>query len=222
MAQDTAPGRREEDSRRRSPANVRSLLTTHYSRSSCRVKLTLPENSLFAILLRSRWWVSLLVALVTFAAVRLFLPEGFAAFAALPFIVISAVAMWRQFRVPSGARLDAAIDKLRAMPWEEFARALEQGYQRQGYSVKRVEGAADFELEKAGRLSLVAAKRWKASSTGVAPLKELVAAGEAREARECVYVLAGEMTQNALEFVKKTKINWVRGAELVKLVKAGG
>jgi restriction system protein len=49
--------------------------------------------------------------------------------------------------------------------------ALEQGYRRQGYSVKRMEGAADFELERAGRLSLVAAKRWKASSTGVEPLK---------------------------------------------------
>jgi len=83
--------------------------------------------------------------------------------------------------------------------------------------VKRVEGAADFELERAGRLSLVAAKRWKASSTGVEPLKELVAVGEAREAVECVYVLAGEMTQNALGFAKKTKIKWMRGAELVKL-----
>jgi len=183
--------------------------------------MKLPENSLFAILLRSRWWVSMLVALGAFGLVRLVLPEGYALFAALPFIVIAVVAMWRQLRVPSGARLDAAIDKLRAMTWEEFARALEQGYRRQGYSVKRVEGAADFELEKAGRLSLVAAKRWKASSTGVGPLKELVAAKEAREARECVYVLAGEMTQNAVAFVKKTKINWVRGAELVKLVKAG-
>jgi restriction system protein len=70
-------------------------------------------------------------------------------------------------------------------------------------------------------VSLVAAKRWKASSTGVEPLKELVAAGEKREAAECVYVLAGEMTQNAVGFAKKSKINWVRGAELVKLVKAG-
>jgi hypothetical protein len=33
-----------------------------------------------------------------------------------------------------------------------------------------------------------------------------------------VYVLAGEMTQNAQGFAKKTRINWVRGAELVKLV----
>ena len=144
-------------------------------------RMKLPENSLFAILLRSRWWVSLLVALGAFALVRLFLNAGYAFFAALPFVVITVVALWRQLRVPSGARLDAAIDALRAMTWEEFARALEQGYQRQGYVVKRVEGAADFELEKAGRLSLVAAKRWKASSTGVEPLKELVAAQRDRK-----------------------------------------
>ena len=180
--------------------------------------MKLPENSLFAILLRSRWWVSGLVALGAFAAVRLFLNEGYAFFAALPFIVIAVMALWKQLRVPSGARLDAAIDALRAMTWEEFARALEQGYRRQGYSVKRVEGAADFELEKAGRLSLVAAKRWKASSTGAEPLKELVAAAEAREGAACVYVLAGEMTQNAQGFAKKAKIIWVRGADLVKLV----
>jgi restriction system protein len=104
------------------------------------------------------------------------------------------------------------------MTWEEFDRALDQGYRRQGYSVKRVEGAADFELEKAGRLLLVAARRWKASSTGVEPLKELVAAGKAREAAMCEYVLAGEMTRNAQDFATKSRINWVRGAELVKLV----
>ena len=183
------------------------------------MKLTLPENSLFAILLRARWWVSLLVALGVFLVVRLFLSEGYAFFAALPFLVIAVVALWKQLRVPSGARLDAAIDALRAMTWEEFARALEQGFRREGYSVKRVEGAADFELEKAGRLSLVAARRWKASSTGVEPLKELVAAAQAREAAGCVYVLAGEMTQNAAGFAKKTRINWVRGADLVKLVR---
>jgi len=60
------------------------------------------------------------------------------------------------------------------MTWEEFARALEEGFRREGYAVKRAEGAADFELEKAGRVSLVCARRWKASVTGVEPLKELV------------------------------------------------
>ena len=182
------------------------------------MKLTLPENSLFAILMRSRWWVSLLVALGAFGGVRLFLHEVYAFFVALPFIVIAAMAMWRQRGVPGGARLEAALVALRAMTWEEFARALEQGYRRQGYAVKRVDGAADFELERAGRLSLVAARRWKASSTGVEPLKKLVAAGQARQAVECVYVLEGEMTQNALGYAKTTQIKWVRGVDLVKLI----
>jgi restriction system protein len=180
--------------------------------------MKLPENSLFAILMRSRWWVSLLVAVGVFGVARLLLPEAYAFLAALPFIVIGVMSLGRQLREPSGARIDATIGELRAMTWEEFARALEQGYRRQGYVVKRVEGAADFELERAGRLFLVAAKRWKASNTGVEPLKELVAAGKAREAAECIYVLAGEMNQNALGFAKKTKVNWVRGADLVKIM----
>jgi restriction system protein len=177
----------------------------------------LPENSLFAILLRMRWWVSGLVALGIFAVVRLFLDEGFAFFAALPFIVIAGVAFWRQLREPSGKRLEAAVGKLRAMTWEAFAGALEAGYRQQGYTVTRVDGAADFELEKAGRLSLVAAKRWKASHTGVEPLKALTAAGEARGAAACVYVLDGEMTRNAQKFAEQSKVKLLRGAELVKL-----
>lgn len=177
----------------------------------------LPQNSLFAILLRARWWVSGLVALGLFGVVRLFLDERLAFFGALPFIVIAAVAFGKQLREPSGARLEAAIAKLRAMTWEAFAGALEAGYRRQGYSVTRVEGAADFELEKAGKLSLVAAKRWKASHTGVEPLKALAAAGEARGATQCVYLLAGEMTQNAQKFAEQSRIELLRGAALVKL-----
>ena len=180
--------------------------------------MKLPENSLFAILMRSRWWVSALAALGVFAAARLFLDAVFAVFAALPFAVIAAMAWWKQRHVPSGARLEAAMDALRAMPWDAFARALEQGYRREGYTVTRVEGAADFELEKAGQLSLVAAKRWKVSRTGIEPLKELVAAGEARGAAECVYVAEGELSDNARKFAEKAKIKWVRGGELVKLV----
>ena len=179
--------------------------------------LKLPENTLFSILLRSRWWVSGLVAMGVFAVARLFLDEVFAFAAALPFIVIGGVAFWKQLRAPSGTRLDAAIGALRVMTWEAFASALEAGYRRQGYTVTRVEGAADFELERAGRLSLVAAKRWKASSTGVEPLKALAAAGEARGVAECVYVFAGEMTPNAQKFVEQSKIKTLRDADLVKL-----
>jgi len=180
------------------------------------MKLKLAENSLFAILLRSPWWASALAALALGGVVRLFMHEGFALFAASPFIVIAALAGWKQLRAPSGAKVAARLEALRAMPWEEVAAALEAGLRREGYAVKRLEGgAADFELEKAGRASLVSAKRWKASQTGVEPLKELHAAGTARD---CVYVFAGEMTQNARTFAAQKKIRLVEAAEIARLV----
>ena len=128
------------------------------------MKFKMAENSLFAVLLRAQWWVSVLVAFGSFMALRLIVPEVYAFFGSLPFVVIAAVATWKQLRAPSAAKIAAGLEALRAMSWEAFSRALEEGFRREGYSVKRVEGAADFELEKAGRMSLVCARRWKASS----------------------------------------------------------
>jgi restriction system protein len=95
---------------------------------------------------------------------------------------------------------------------------LEAGFRREGFEVKRIEGAADFELTKAGRLSLVYAKRWKASVTGVEPLKELAAAGEKRGAGECVYVCAGEISANARSLASERRVRVVEGVDLIKLM----
>ena len=178
------------------------------------------ENSLFAILLRAQWWVSVLVAFGSFMALRLIVPEAYALFGSLPFVVIACVATWKQLRAPSAAKIAAGLDALRGKTWEEFARALEVGFRRDGYGVKRVQGAADFELERAGRVSLVCARRWKASVTGVEPLKELVAAGQSRGAGECVYVCAGELSGKAKAFALEKRIRTVEGADLVKLARA--
>ena len=86
--------------------------------------------------------------------------------------------------------------------------------------MKRVAGAADLELEKAGGLSLVCARRWKAAATGVEPLKELAAAGEKREAAECLYVVAGDITANARAFATEKAVRLVEGAALISLAKA--
>ena len=129
------------------------------------MQLKMSEKSLFAVLLRAQWWVSVLAAFGSFMALRLILPEAYAFVGSLPFAVIAAVAVWKQLRAPSSKKIAAGLEALRAMSWEEFARALEAGFRRDGYQVKRVQGAADFELEKAGRVSLVCARRWKASMT---------------------------------------------------------
>jgi restriction system protein len=181
--------------------------------------MKLPQNSLFAMLMRARWWVSAMVALGVFALARLILPEGFALFATLPFIVIAGVVAWKELRQPRGARLDAALEKLRAMSWEEFACGLEAGFGRQGYIVRRADGVTDFELEKDGRVSLVCARRWKAARTGVEPLRELAAAGEKRGAGECVYVVAGELTEQARKLAGEKRVRLLEGAGLFALLK---
>jgi restriction system protein len=183
------------------------------------VKLKMHENSLFAILLRKAWWVSALVALALFGVLRLFLPWDFSLLATLPFIVISAYALWKQLRAPGARRIASTLERLRAMSWDEFAAALEAAYQRQGYRVTRLAaGSADFELVQGARSTLVACKRWKAMRTGVEPLRELEDARRAREAHECVYVATGEITEQARTFATEKRINLLQGAELATLL----
>jgi len=176
------------------------------------------ENSLFAILLRSQWWVSALIAAAVIMAFRLIYPE-IALFAALPFVVIALVVAWRQLRAPRRAGLAAKLERLRAVPWNEFAGAVAKAYARQGHEVQRLDGAqADFLLEKNGRRTLVACKRWKATRTGIEPLRELDAARGAREADECVYFAAGEVTARARDFATERNIRLLEGMELAKLL----
>jgi len=179
----------------------------------------LPERSLFGMLMRARWWTSALVALGVFALVRLVLPDDLAFFAALPFGVIAVVVAWREIRQPRGERLERRLAALRALAWEEFAAALEAGYRRAGYDVKRVGGAADFELEKDGRVSLLSARRWKAAVTGIEPLRELAAAGEKRGAAECLVAVAGDMSARARAFIAEKGLKTVEGSELVLLAR---
>lgn len=176
------------------------------------------ENSLFAVLLRSPWWVSFLVTAGVFAAMRTFFEAIYAAAGALPFFVIGCVAAWKQRRTPSAKRVAARLEALRGMNWEEVARALEAAFRREGYAVRRLAGAADFALERGGRVTLVAAKRWKAQRTGAEPLRELAALGKKQGAEACWYLCAGELTQNARNLARDKAVRVVEGAGLTELL----
>ncbi len=183
------------------------------------MKWKIPENSLFAILLRQSWWVSALAALATFVVVQNFLAWGYALFATLPLTLISLMVVWKRIFGPNGARVGKVLEKTRSMSWEDFAQALERGYKADGYAVQRVDGVADLELEKLGYLTLVCARRWKAVRTGIEPLRELAAAGEQRSARECQYAVAGELTEQARAYAKQKGVKLVEGAELARLLR---
>ena len=186
------------------------------------MKFQIAKDSLFAILLRSPWWISIAIAAGIVAVVNFVLPTvpvGYAVFAALPFLVIGAVAGWRQLRQPSAARVGNTVEALRAMSWGDFSNALEDAFRRDGYTVSRLAGVgADFELTKAGRTTLVACKRWKVARAGVEPLRELHEAKRARDAHECLYVATGEITDGARKFATEKSVRIVHGAELAKLL----
>jgi restriction system protein len=183
------------------------------------VKLKMHENSLFAVLLRSPWWLSAIVAAAIFGVLRVWLPWGYAFFAGLPFIVISAHVAWKQLRSPGAGRIAKTLERLRAQSWEDFSHAMEEAYRREGYSVSRLDDVrADFELVQGARHTVVACKRWKAMRTGVEPLRELVAAREAREAHHCVYVATGEVTEQARAFAANKQVKLLSGPELAILL----
>lgn len=180
------------------------------------MKLQMHRNSLFAILMRSPWWASVLVAGALFAGLRLLIPPLYAAFFALPFAVIGTVVLGRQLRQPSAASVEKKLEAARELDWKAFSARLEQGFRAEGYEVSRLQGEdADFLLEKSGSRLLVACKRWKAARTGVEPLRQMKAAARARQA-DCIYVVAGDVSPPAQAFAAENAIRIFSGTELAK------
>jgi restriction system protein len=186
------------------------------------MKFQMHQNSLFAVLLRSRWWVSFAVAIGLFAIARLFIPEKYvfyAMFFPLPFLVIGCIAAWKQLQAPSASRIVQTAEALRNMNWGEFADAIELAYRKDGFTVNRLSGGdADFETIKGGRIGLVSCKRWKAARTGVEPLRDLDAMRAKRDAHECTYMTVGEISGNAIAFAKQKNIHLFREVELARLL----
>jgi len=186
------------------------------------VKFKMAEKSLFAILLRSSWWVSFAIAAGVMLVARAVLPEQYVVggmLAALPFLGIGVVTAWRQLRAPSAARVASALEAVEAMSWREFSGALEDAFRRDGYVTRRLEGsAADFEMTRAGRTSLVSCRRWKARSTGAESLRDLCALKEARDAHEGIYVAIGGVTENARRYAAEKKLRVLEGVELAQLM----
>ena len=184
------------------------------------MKFKMAEKSLFAILLRSPWWFSFALVALFGLASKALLPDQYVIYGVLggfPFLVIGCIAAWRQLREPNPERVNAALAQAGSMSWGDFANALEQGFKGQGYSVSRLAAkvsAADFKLERSGRTTLVSARRWKAATQGLEPLKELVALKEAQSADQCSLVSLNEFTDNARRFAKQNGVGLIASADL--------
>ena len=187
------------------------------------MKLKIAPNSLFAILLRSPWWISIAGVVSIVLASRELLPPQYFVFGimgALPFLVIGGIAAYQQFRAPSSDQIGRTLENVSVMSWRDFANALDRAYVQQGYQVSRVNSpAADLLLTKAGQRTLVAGKRWKAGNHGVEPLRALSAARTSQDTSHCVYVtLAYVVGEKTRLFAFQNGIQLLHGDSLAQLL----
>ncbi len=187
------------------------------------MKFKMPENSLFARLLRSPWWVSLGIGVTLGLVCAALFPAHLRVVGALsgaPFLVIAAMAAWRQRGQVGPAQLVQASKVLGAMNWTAFAQALETAFQRDGFTVTRCSGSSggthDFDLERQGRRMLVSARRWKSAHTGVEPLRALQAAREAADAPDALFIGLGDLSEPARKLMASERIAVWQGPELAQ------
>jgi restriction system protein len=186
------------------------------------MKLKMSPNSLFAILLRNPWWISIGLVGVIALASRALLPPPYVVFGIMggfPFLVIGIMAAWRQWHAPNPAHLAEALERAGAMSWRDFSGLIEQAFGRHGYGVTRLSaGAADFRLEKRGQTTLLNCKRWKAANQGVEALRDLAALRDAQGADQCIFVSLSLPTDKAQRFARENSVQLICDADLAKII----
>jgi restriction system protein len=185
------------------------------------MKFKMAPNSLFAVLLRSPWWISVGIFLLFVAAAYAWLPTEYrvaGAMGAAPFAIIGVIAAWQQARLPSAKRSEELLRAVNAMAWPQFSTMLQEGFAKQGYTVETRQGAADLALARAGRTTLVSARRWKAARHGEESLQTLLSAAQAGDA-DCLYVALGELSPNAQSFAKRNNVQLMQGPALAYLLR---
>lgn len=187
------------------------------------MKIKMARNSLFAVLLRSPWWISFALFLAIALAAGALLPAQYVPFGVMggfPFLVIGVIASYRQFRTPGENEVNQTMATLARMPWNEFAALLEQCWRLQGFAVSRLQGdAADLQLVKAGQTTLVSAKRWKAVNQGIDAVRALAQARDTQGAGCCIHVALAALGDNARRFAEKNQVEVLTGVALTQLVR---
>jgi restriction system protein len=193
------------------------------------MKLRMAKNSLFAILLRSPWWASAALAVAIGLVAAALLPREMRVAGALmgfPFVVIAAMAAWRQRQLPSAARVEEVRAAVSTMAWPAFSQLLETAFTRDGYRVERGSGSGsagtDFTLERQGRRLHVSARRWKSAQTGVETLRALQSVREAAEedlVNDALVIGLGPLTDSARDFAADKRIAVWQAAEVAQALK---
>jgi restriction system protein len=179
------------------------------------------QTTLFQVLARQPWWITVLVAFAMFWIAYAVYPP-IAPFFALPFVLLAIYIGVRQWQ--SGVPSDPTrqLEALRSMSWENFSAAVCEAYRRQGYAVTPSrEQSYDFALAKDGRVTLLHCRRWKVNQVGADPVRDLARAVDRAQAYRGICLATGEFSVPARKLAAAEPVALVSGSELVALVRPG-
>ena len=198
------------------------------------------NESVGELLLKAPWWVSAVLAGLSFIGLRWVLPEvagqgkmlqaiaaGSAPLAYLLAGVFGILAIGSAlFAVKRRRFVDDQqdLESLRATPWKDFEYLVAEAYRRQGYAVdyslgKGADGGVDLVLRKDGRKVLVQCKQWKTFSVGRPVLQQMAGIRNDEQADEVIVVTTGQFTGDARAYAEGKPIRLVDGPRLLELVK---
>ena len=186
------------------------------------MKWKMSDRSLFAVLLRSPWWVSFVLAAALALAASALLPDEYKTVGALssfPFVVVGVIAAWRQRANLSPEQAQALQSELAAMNWRAFSQLLQQAYAQQGYAVSALPNSVmDLKLSRQGQTTVVCAKRWKAAAWGQESLQALADERATLDATHLVCVSLQDMPPGLKKFAQQHGVTWLSGQSLWALV----
>lgn len=187
------------------------------------MKFKMAENSLFAILLRSRWWVSFLVGAIWALLAAALVPQPYkfvGILGSLPFWCLGFVAFIRQLDTPSSSQQQAILQHAGQQNWADFSAALQSAWQAEGYTVERAApgSAHDFVLHRQGKITVALAKRWKAINHGVEPLRGLLQAQKELGAHTSAYLCIVGLQDKAQDFADAQHIAVISSTDLATLL----
>ena len=119
-----------------------------------------------------------------------------------------------------------SLETLRAIDWRDFERLVGEAFRRWGYRIEETglggaDGGIDLRLTKAGAVTLVQCKHWKASSVGAPIVREMLGLMHHHRAQAIAVVTSGSFTREARAFAAQEQaIELIDGLKLLRMIKA--
>jgi restriction system protein len=197
------------------------------------------QPKLFDLLIGVPWWVSVLLAGITYLFFTVVFPlidtsnpfinmfkgafTHMGPFLSALLLIPAPFAFFNRRRKKQLLDVQSDIDSIKALSWKAFEELVAEAYRRQGYRVIEngygPDGGIDVKLVKDNKVTLVQCKQWRSKNVGVSVIREMFGVLTAQQAYKVIVICCGGFTADSVAFANDKPIELVGGTELLAMVK---